>query len=89
MYLKQIEQLVVLQKVDDEIVLLQEELKKAPLRITELEKNRQEIEDNAAIIRDKLKYLTDQQKRLEGEIETDSMRLKKSKSNQGISRHDA
>ena len=80
MYLKQIEQLVVLQKVDDEIVLLQDELKKAPLRITELEKSRQEIEDNAAIIRDKLKYLTDQQKRLEGEIETDTMRLKKSKS---------
>ncbi len=80
MYLKQIEQLVVLQKVDDEIVLLQDELKRAPQRIIELEKRRQEIEDNAEIVRDKLKYLTDQQKRLETEIETDSMRLKKSKS---------
>ncbi len=80
MYLKQIEQLVVLQKVDDEIVVLQDELKRAPQRITELEKRRQEIEESAEIIRDKLKYLNDQQKRLETEIETDSMRLKKSKS---------
>lgn len=80
MYLKQIEQLVVLQKVDDEIVVLQAELDKAPLQITELEKRRQEIDASAAIIRDKLKYLTDQQKRLESEIETDAVRLKKSKS---------
>jgi predicted nucleic acid-binding Zn-ribbon protein len=80
MYLKQIEQLVVLQKVDDEIVILQDELKRAPQRIAELETRRQEIEENAAIVRDKLKYLTDQQKRLETEIETDAMRLKKSKS---------
>jgi len=80
MYLKQIEQLVVLQKVDDEIVILQDELKRAPLQISELEKRRQEIEDSAEIVRDKLKYLTDQQKRLESEIETDSVRLKKSKS---------
>ena len=41
MYMTQIEQLVVLQKVDDEIVTLQEELNKAPLQITELEKRRQ------------------------------------------------
>ena len=46
MYLKQIEQLVVLQKVDDEIVLLQDELKRAPEQITELEKRRQDIEDS-------------------------------------------
>jgi hypothetical protein len=80
MYLKQIEQLVVLQKVDDEIVILQDELKRAPQQITELEKRRQDIENAAAVVRDKLKYLTDQQKRLESEIETDSVRLKKSKS---------
>lgn len=80
MYLKQIEQLVVLQKVDDEIVILQDELKRAPQEITELEKRRQEIENAAEIVRDKLKYLNDQQKRLETEIESDSMRLKKSKS---------
>jgi predicted nucleic acid-binding Zn-ribbon protein len=80
MYLKQIEQLVVLQKVDDEIVLLQDELDKAPLQIADLEKRRKEVEDGAVVVRDKLKYLTDQQKRLESEIETDSVRLKKSKS---------
>ena len=80
MYLKQIEQLVVLQKVDDEIVLLQDELKRAPQQITELEKRRQEVEESAEIVRDKLKYLIDQQKRLDTEIETDSVRLKKSKS---------
>ncbi len=80
MYLKQIEQLVVLQKVDDEIVLLQDELKRAPQQITELEKRRQEVEESAEIVRDKLKYLIDQQQRLDTEIETDSVRLKKSKS---------
>jgi len=80
MYLKQIEQLVVLQKVDDEIVLLKEELKRAPQQITELEKRRQEIEVSAEVVRDKLKYLNDQQKRLDTEIESDSVRLKKSKS---------
>jgi len=80
MYLKQIEQLVVLQKVDDEIVLLQDDLKRAPQQITELEKRRQDIEDKAEIVRDKLKYLNDQQKRLDSEIESDSVRLKKSKS---------
>lgn len=80
MYLKQIEQLVVLQKVDDEIVVLQDELKRAPQQIEDLEKRRQEIDHAAEIIRDKIKYLLDQQKRLETEIEGDSVRLKKSKS---------
>jgi len=80
MYLKQIEQLVVLQKVDDEIVLLQDDLKRAPQQITELEKRRQDVEDKAEVVRDKLKYLNDQQKRLDSEIESDSVRLKKSKS---------
>ena len=80
MYLKQIEQLVVLQKVDDEIVVLQEELRRAPQQIEDLEKRRQEIEHTAEIIRDKIKYLLDQQRRLDTEIEGDSVRLKKSKS---------
>ena len=80
MYLKQIEQLVVLQKVDDEIVVLQDELRRAPQQIEELEKRHQEIDHAAEIVRDKIKYLLDQQKRLESEIEGDSVRLKKSKS---------
>jgi len=80
MYLKQIEQLVVLQKVDDEIVVLQDELRRAPQQIEDLEKRRQEIEHTAEIVHDKIKYLLDQQKRLETEIEGDSVRLKKSKS---------
>ncbi len=80
MYLKQIEQLVVLQKVDDEIVVLTDELKRAPQQIEELEKRHQEIDHAAELIRDKIKYLLDQQKRLESEIEGDSVRLKKSKS---------
>jgi len=80
MYLKQIEQLVVLQKVDDEIVVLQDELRRAPQQIEELEKRRQEIDHTAETTRDKIKYLLDQQKRLETEIEGDSVRLKKSKS---------
>lgn len=80
MYLKQIEQLVVLQKVDDEIVVLQDELQRAPQQIEELENRSREIDHNSEIIRDKIKYLLDQQKRLETEIEGDSLRMKKSKS---------
>ncbi len=79
MYLKQIEQLVVLQKVDDEIVLLEDELKTAPAEVTSLEAKFLVLEEEGGVLNEKIQFLTEQQKRLDGEIETDSLRLKKSK----------
>lgn len=79
MYLKQIEQLVVLQKVDDEIVLLEDELKTAPQEVAALEARFRVLEEEGAVLGEKIQYLTEQQKRLDGEIETDALRLKKSK----------
>jgi uncharacterized protein len=79
MYLKQIEQLVVLQKVDDEIVILERELETAPREIAELEAGVTEVEDEKAAMDDKISYLEGQRKRLESEIDTDSTKLKKSK----------
>ncbi len=79
MYLKQIEQLVVLQKVDDEIVLLEEELKTAPAEVSALEDKFKVLEEEGGVLNEKIQFLTEQQKRLDGEIETDSLRLKKSK----------
>ncbi len=79
MYLKQIEQLVVLQKVDDEIVLLEEELKTAPEEVSSLEARFRTLEEEGDVLNEKIQFLTEQQKRLDGEIETDSLRLKKSK----------
>jgi len=79
MYMKQIEQLVVLQKVDDEIVLLEEELTTAPQEVSALEAKLRVLEEEGSVLGEKIQFLTEQQKRLDGEIETDSLRLKKSK----------
>jgi len=79
MYMKQIEQLVVLQKVDDEIVLLEDELTTAPQEVSTLEAKLQVLEEEGSVLGEKIQFLTEQQKRLDGEIETDALRLKKSK----------
>lgn len=80
MYLKQIEQLVMLQQIDGEMITLKNELANAPLEIQGLENNYRDIEQTMEMVRDKLTYLNDQLKRLDGEIEDDHVKLKKSKS---------
>ena len=80
MYLKQIEQLVMLQQIDGEMITLKNELANAPLEIQGLEQNYRDIEQTAELVRDKLTYLNDQLKRLDGEMEEDHVKLKKSKS---------
>ncbi|WP_027185310.1 zinc ribbon domain-containing protein [Desulfovibrio inopinatus] len=80
MYLKQIEQLVVLQKVDGEMVGLQEELEQAPREIAKLEERNKELDASKESIREKLEFLRVQHNRLHTEIEDDSVKLKKSKS---------
>jgi len=80
MYHKQIEQLVMLQRIDGEIISLQSELANAPQEIMSLEKKNQDIENNRNTVLEKLGYLTDQLKRLETDMEEDHVRLRKSKS---------
>jgi hypothetical protein len=80
MYLKQIEQLVILQKVDDEILLLQQEIQNAPKELAELEARYQELLDQKDVLDDKIQVLKKQKDLLDGEIESDNLKVKKSKS---------
>jgi len=79
MYQKQIEQLVVLQTVDDEILLLEVEVRQAPLELSELEGRLAQLRERQAQVQERLDILKGQQKRLEGEIEDDGHKIKKSK----------
>jgi predicted nucleic acid-binding Zn-ribbon protein len=79
MYQKQIEQLVVLQTVDDEIKILETEVREAPLELTALESRLTQLRDRQTQIQERIDILKAQQKRLEGEIEDDGHKIKKSK----------
>ncbi|WP_320172020.1 C4-type zinc ribbon domain-containing protein [Maridesulfovibrio sp.] len=80
MYEKQIEQLVVLQKVDDEIILLEAEIDQAPKDVAALEARYESLMKRKQQLDEKLQLLQDQKKKLELEIEEDSVKVKKSKS---------
>ncbi len=79
MYQKQIEQLVVLQTVDDEIMVLEAEVREAPLELTSLESRLAQLRERQGQIQERIDILKGQQKRLEGEIEDDGHKIKKSK----------
>jgi len=79
MYQKQIEQLVVLQTVDDEIKILAGEVREAPLELTGLEAKVAQLRERQAQVQERLDILKGQQKRLDGEIEDDGHKIKKSK----------
>ena len=79
MYQKQIEQLVVLQTVDDEIKILEGEVREAPLELTALEAKVAQLRERQGQVQERLDILKVQQKRLEGEIEDDGHKIKKSK----------
>ncbi len=79
MYQKQIEQLVVLQRVDDQIIVLQEDLDAAPRELAELDGQLQALMDRKTQIEEKLDMLAQQRKKLGGEIEEDGAKIKKSK----------
>lgn len=78
-YLEQIKQLVELQRVDDEIFAVRQELDRAPRELEELEKRFTSMDAQRNRILDKLSHLQDQQKRLSLEIDDDSARIKKSR----------
>jgi hypothetical protein len=79
MYQKQIEQLVVLQQVDDEILVLEEEIGKAPRELASLEEQLETFRSRKEQIEEKLSILNEQRKKLGGEIEEDDAKIKKSK----------
>lgn len=78
-YLKQIEQLVDLQKVDDSIHAVKSELQNAPKELQALEYNFAAINANRDRILDKLSHIEEQQRRLNLEISEDGDLIKKSK----------
>ena len=78
-YLEQIRQLVELQKVDDEIFAVRQEMERAPREVEELRQKFAASEAQRNKILDKLTHLQEQQKRLALEIDDDSARIKKSK----------
>lgn len=78
-YLDQIQQLVELQKVDDEIFAVRQELEAAPRQLEELERRFAAADARRARVLDKLSHLQDQKKRLSVEIDDDSARIKKGK----------
>ena len=80
LYLKQIEQLVELQKVDDQIHIIRKDLTSAPKEIEELKSSFTRLEEERARVTDKLDHLKEQEKRLNIDIEDDAGRIKKSKS---------
>lgn len=80
LYLKQIEQLVALQRVDDEILVIARELKDAPSEVKILQERFDSLEEQRTRFVEKIEHLKEQEKRLGGEIENDALKVKKSKS---------
>lgn len=78
-YIEQIEQLVVLQKVDSEMITLERILEEAPKQLQSLQEKRQYLEQQQAVIQEKVDVLMEQKGRIEGEIENDAQKVKKSK----------
>ena len=78
-YFEQIKQLVELQKVDDAIHTVRQDMERAPSELDSLEQRFSASETQRNYIVDKLTHLQDQQKRLSLEIDDDSARIKKSK----------
>jgi predicted nucleic acid-binding Zn-ribbon protein len=78
-YFDQIKQLVELQKVDDAIFAVRQDIERSPRELENMERRYEESEAQRNRILDKLAHLQEQQKRLSLEIDDDSARIKKSK----------
>ena len=79
LYLEPIRQLVALQSVDDALRAIDAELAQAPREIEELTQKFAEIEAQRNRILEKVAHMTEQEKRLQNELEDDGSRIKKSK----------
>lgn len=79
LYMEQIEQLVVLQRVDSEILALEKALQAAPDQLQELEKRLQYLQEQEGIIQEKMDIVLEQKHKLEAEIDADDQLIKKNK----------
>ena len=79
LYIEQIEQLVVLQKVDSEMIALQKILEEAPKQLQTLKEKLEYLEQQRGVIQEKIDVLLEQKDKIEGEIESDAQKVKKSK----------
>ncbi len=80
LYLEQIRQLVALQRVDDAIHSVETELEQAPKDLEELKARFAATDAQRERVLEKIAHLKEQEKRINGEIDDDSSRIKKSKS---------
>ncbi len=78
-YLKQIEQLVALQRVDSELIILKKDLEEAPQEVDRLEADFTQYRERKTQILEKIDFLKTQLRRLDDEIQDDSLKIKKSK----------
>lgn len=78
-YLMQIQQLVELQKVDDEIFNVKKIREEAPLYLEDLKTRHNALSERREKVKDKLAHLNDQKKRLAIELDDETARLKKSR----------
>ena len=78
-YIEQIEQLVVLQKVDSEIITLERILEDAPKQLRSLQEKQAYLKQQQGVIQEKVDVLLEQKGRIESEIENDTQKVKKSK----------
>ncbi|MDR3357919.1 MAG: C4-type zinc ribbon domain-containing protein [Desulfovibrio sp.] len=78
-YFEQIKQLVELQKVDDAIFAVRQDVEKTPREIMDLEQRFAKCEAQRQHVLEKISHLAEQQKRIEQEIEEDATRIKKSR----------
>lgn len=79
LYLEQIRQLVDLQRVDDAIHKVQQELEQAPKELEDLKSRFATLDAQRAKVVDKIEHIQEQEKRISGELDDDSNRMKKSK----------
>ncbi len=79
LYLKQIEQLIVLQKVDDEMIQLEKTLQEAPEKVNSIQEKLDQQKKQQAELNEKIALLQEQDHKLHREIEDDNDKIKKSK----------
>ena len=79
LYLKQIEQLVALQKVDDDIFAIQQDMEKAPREVEALRIEFAGLTAEKERLLDKMAHLHEQAKRLDFDITTDLEKVSKGK----------
>lgn len=79
LYIEQVEQLVELQKVDSEMIELERTLEAAPKQLQSLQEKKAYLQQQQDVIQEKINVLLEQKGRIEGEIENDAQKVKKSK----------